>query len=151
MRRFVHRTWNRSFSIEISFQNRSKFLSCFWLDFDPFLDDFWSPFGRTLAHFCRLEEVWDWFGETLGIVWRQILIFRCSLVALGAILVDLAPFCLNLGSRISTNCPPKSNLYALSNNLKPSFDPKFQSQYVDLNTSSWSPPRMRRSPRSDLN
>ena len=87
-----------------------KFLLRFWLDLGQFLDDFWSYSRSLWITFGVLRWLLDCFWETSGIVWHQIWIFGRSLVALGAILVDLAPFCLNLGSRIGTNCPPKSNL-----------------------------------------
>ena len=50
---------------------------------------FWTSFGNALANFWRLELLLGWSWETLGIVWRQMLIFGRSLVVLGSILMDL--------------------------------------------------------------
>ena len=50
---------------------------------------FCTSFGNALANFWRLELLLGWSWETLGIVWRQMLIFGRSLVALGNILMHL--------------------------------------------------------------
>ena len=132
-------------------KNRSKFCLCFVVDFASFCVRFWTHLGVTLDHFWRLGETWRWFGETMAFVWCKIEIFERTLVALGAILVDLVPFGVNFGYRIDTICLPNSHLWPLSENVTPSLNPEFQSQYVDLNMSIRSPPRMRRSPRNGLN